>query len=58
MPAIMRDWGIRSAIASPIVVEGELWGAIVVVSLGLIGTLLGSALTSDSSLVTSSGCAN
>ena len=27
-----------------------LWGAIVVVSLGLIGTLLGSALTSDSSL--------
>jgi RND superfamily putative drug exporter len=27
-----------------------LWGAIIVVSLGLIGTLLGSALTSDSSL--------
>ena len=27
-----------------------VWGAIVVVSLGLIGTLLGSALTSDSSL--------
>src|SRR3954471_17151359 len=27
-----------------------LWGVIVVVSLGLIGTLLGSALTSDSSL--------
>src|SRR5207247_10371131 len=26
------------------------WGAIVVVSLGLIGTLLGTALTSDSSL--------
>jgi GAF domain-containing protein len=30
MPAIVRDWGIRSAVASPIVVEGELWGAIVV----------------------------
>jgi putative drug exporter of the RND superfamily len=27
-----------------------VWGAIIVVSLGLIGTLLGSALTSDSSL--------
>src|SRR5687768_1627763 len=27
-----------------------LWGVIVLVSLGLIGTLLGSALTSDSSL--------
>ena len=27
-----------------------VWGAIVLVSLGLIGTLLGSALTSDSSL--------
>jgi putative drug exporter of the RND superfamily len=27
-----------------------VWGAVVVVSLGLIGTLLGSALTSDSSL--------
>jgi GAF domain-containing protein len=32
MPAIVRDWGIRSAVASPIVVEGELWGAIVVAS--------------------------
>jgi GAF domain-containing protein len=30
--AIMRDWGIRSAVASPILVEGELWGAIVVAS--------------------------
>jgi GAF domain-containing protein len=32
MPAFMLDWGIRSAIASPIVVEGEVWGAIVVAS--------------------------
>jgi signal transduction histidine kinase len=32
MPAIVREWGIRSAVASPIVVEGELWGAIVVAS--------------------------
>jgi signal transduction histidine kinase len=34
MPAIVRDWGIRSAVASPIVVEGELWGTIVVASRG------------------------
>ena len=32
MPAIMRDWGMRSAVASPIVVEGDLWGAIAVAS--------------------------
>jgi signal transduction histidine kinase len=31
-PAIARQWGIRSAVATPIVVEGELWGAIVVAS--------------------------
>ena len=33
MPAAIRDMGIRSFVASPIVVEGELWGAIVVGSL-------------------------
>jgi signal transduction histidine kinase len=33
MPAIVRETGIRSAVASPIVVEGELWGAIGVGSL-------------------------
>jgi len=33
MPAIVRETGVRSAIASPIVVEGELWGAIAVGSL-------------------------
>ena len=32
MPTIVRDWGMRSAVASPIVVEGDLWGAIVVAS--------------------------
>jgi signal transduction histidine kinase len=29
MPAIVRETGVRSAVATPIVVEGELWGAIV-----------------------------
>jgi signal transduction histidine kinase len=33
MPAIVREFGVRSAVASPIVVEGELWGAIGVGSL-------------------------
>jgi GAF domain-containing protein len=33
MPAIVRETGVRSAVASPIVVEGELWGAIGVGSL-------------------------
>ena len=33
MPAIVRETGVRSAVASPIVVEGELWGAIMVGSL-------------------------
>jgi signal transduction histidine kinase len=28
MPAIVRETGVCSAVASPIVVEGELWGAI------------------------------
>jgi GAF domain-containing protein len=34
MPEIVRRIGIRSAVASPIVVEGELWGAMTVGSLG------------------------
>jgi GAF domain-containing protein len=34
MPAIVRETGIRSAVATPIVVEGELWGAIVAGSRG------------------------
>jgi signal transduction histidine kinase len=33
MPAIVRETGVRSAVASPIVVEGELWGAVGVGSL-------------------------
>jgi signal transduction histidine kinase len=33
MPAIVRKTGVRSAVASPIVVDGELWGAIGVGSL-------------------------
>jgi GAF domain-containing protein len=33
MPAIVRETGACSAVASPIVVEGELWGVIVVGSL-------------------------
>jgi signal transduction histidine kinase len=33
MPAVVRETGMRSAVASPIVVEGELWGAIGVGSL-------------------------
>jgi signal transduction histidine kinase len=28
IPSLMRSFGVRSAVASPIVVEGELWGAI------------------------------
>jgi GAF domain-containing protein len=34
MPPVVRALGIRSALASPIVVEGELWGAITLASLG------------------------
>jgi signal transduction histidine kinase len=30
MPTVVRETGIRSAVASPIVVEGALWGAMVV----------------------------
>jgi signal transduction histidine kinase len=33
MPAIVRETGVRSTVASPIIVEGELWGAIGVGSL-------------------------
>lgn len=32
LPALLRDWGIRSAVASPIVVEGRCWGGISVAS--------------------------
>ena len=32
IPAIARDWGIRSIVASPIIVEGDMWGAMVVAS--------------------------
>jgi GAF domain-containing protein len=32
MPSIVRAMGIRSAVASPIVVEGEVWGAITAAS--------------------------
>jgi GAF domain-containing protein len=32
MPSLVQAIGIRSAVASPIVVEGELWGAITVAS--------------------------
>jgi PAS domain S-box-containing protein len=33
MPDVVRDAGIRSAVASPIVVDGEPWGAILLASL-------------------------
>jgi GAF domain-containing protein len=33
MPAVVRETGLRSAVASPIFVEGEVWGAICVASL-------------------------
>jgi GAF domain-containing protein len=31
-PVVVRDWGVRSALATPIVVEGQLWGAITIAS--------------------------
>jgi signal transduction histidine kinase len=34
MPEIARRLGVRSAVASPIVVEGALWGAVILGSLG------------------------
>ena len=34
MPDIVRRLGVRSAVASPIVVEGALWGAVVLGSFG------------------------
>ena len=33
MPSLVQSLGIRSAVASPIVVEGELWGALTTASL-------------------------
>jgi GAF domain-containing protein len=41
MPSLVRTLGIRSAVASPIVVDGELWGAITAAS--LTGPLASSA---------------
>jgi signal transduction histidine kinase len=32
-PAVVREWGVRSGVATPIVVEGKLWGAIMIASL-------------------------
>jgi GAF domain-containing protein len=34
MPEVVRQLGIRSAVASPIVVEGALWGALILGSVG------------------------
>ena len=34
MPAVVRETGLRAAVASPIFVEGEVWGAICVASVG------------------------
>jgi GAF domain-containing protein len=34
MPQVVRTLGIRSGLASPIVVDGKLWGAITLASLG------------------------
>ena len=31
-PEVVGDWGVRAALATPIVVEGELWGAITIAS--------------------------
>jgi signal transduction histidine kinase len=33
MPSLVRSLGIRSAVASPIVVEGEVWGAVTAASI-------------------------
>jgi PAS domain S-box-containing protein len=30
MPELVRDQGVRSGLASPVVVDGELWGAVVI----------------------------
>ena len=32
-PAVAREWGVCSALATPVVVEGELWGAFTIASL-------------------------
>ncbi|HEU5211541.1 MAG TPA: GAF domain-containing protein [Gaiellaceae bacterium] len=34
MPDLVRDLGVRSAVASPILVEGALWGAVILASFG------------------------
>src|SRR5262249_38204038 len=34
MPGIVRRLGVRSAVASPIVVEGAIWGAVILGSFG------------------------
>ena len=31
-PAVVQDWELRSALATPILVEGEVWGAITIAS--------------------------
>ena len=32
VPSVVQDWGVRSALASPVVVEGEVWGAMTIAS--------------------------
>jgi GAF domain-containing protein len=32
LPGFLRDWGVRSAVASPIIVEGRCWGGISIAS--------------------------
>ena len=32
-PAVAREWGVRSALATPVIVDGELWGAFTIASL-------------------------
>jgi signal transduction histidine kinase len=33
LPAFLREWGVQSAVASPIIVEGRCWGGISIASL-------------------------
>jgi PAS domain S-box-containing protein len=33
VPSVVQDWGVRSALAAPIVVAGEVWGAMTIASL-------------------------
>jgi GAF domain-containing protein len=54
MPSIVRGVGIRSAVASPIVVEGELWGAITAASVeGPLPSSVERRLTEFTELVAS-----